>query len=179
MDDFVFNATSFEADPGDDEIVNFGLFQVQIQSQFGSTLRTNVDIRRVSLVMGQASTPGDFDGNGIVDLIDVDFYNGNIGQPASFNEELDLDGSGTIDEDDLALHVETLVQTSNGVVGTAVGDINLDGAVDVLGDAFILVGSLGSGATSWSEGDLNADQTVNVLGDAFALVGNLGFTNGP
>ena len=120
---------------------------------------------------------GDFSGDGVVDLTDIDFYNGNIGQRATFNPALDLDGNGTIEFADLEQHVETLVQTSNGVVGTAVGDIDLDGQVSVLGDAFTLVGSLGNSATSWGDGDLNADQTVSVLGDAFLLVGNLGASN--
>ena len=55
------------------------------------------------------------------------------------------------------------------------GDANLDGSVDVLGDAFALVGSLGttSGAV-WADGDFNGDGAVNVLDDAFILVGRLG-----
>ena len=55
------------------------------------------------------------------------------------------------------------------------GDANLDGVVNVLGDAFILVANLGttSGA-GWTDGDFNGDGTVNVLGDAFVLVANLG-----
>ena len=60
------------------------------------------------------------------------------------------------------------------------GDVNLDGTVDVLGDAFALVANLNlSSGTSWSLGDLNADGTVNVLGDAFILVANLGRTLNP
>jgi hypothetical protein len=183
LNDFVFNQTSFQSEPGDDGAINYGLFQVQVQSRFGETFRTDVDIRRVSLVTGQASggddVLGDFNDDGVVDLADLDFYNGNIGQPASFNPELDLDESGTIDAADLTQHVETLVQTSNGVTGTAVGDINLDGVVNVLGDAFTLVGNLGNSVSSWSSGDLNGDQNVTVLGDAFALVGNLGADNNP
>ncbi len=188
LDSFIFTATSFASEPTEDEAaINYGLFQVQIQSVFPEsgnssdpTPRTDVDIRRVSVVTGQATVTdvlGDFNDDLVVDLVDLDFYNGSIGQPASFNPELDLDASGTIDDADLTIHVETLVQTSNGVAGTAFGDINLDGVVNVLGDAFALVGNLGSSATSWSEGDLNADQTVNVLGDAFRLVGNLGADN--
>ena len=91
--------------------------------------------------------------------------------------QLDLTGDGFVTIADHDLHVTTLVQTSNGVVGTAIGDINLDGQVDVLGDAFILVDNLGSNDTSWETGDLNADQTTNVLGDAFRLVNNLGASN--
>lgn len=55
------------------------------------------------------------------------------------------------------------------------GDVNLDGIVTVLGDAFIFVANLNTtGATSWAQGDFNADGAINVLGDAFVLVANLG-----
>ena len=64
-------------------------------------------------------------------------------------------------------------------MGTFPGDLNCDGTVNVLGDAFVLVGSLGMSGTLYSEGDINFDGTVNVLGDAFVLVGNLGMTNVP
>ncbi|MDA8563310.1 hypothetical protein N9L06_02545 [Mariniblastus sp.] len=57
-------------------------------------------------------------------------------------------------------------------------DINLDGTVDVLGDAFALIENLNNAATSWAQGDLNGDGTVDVLGDAFALIANLGNANG-
>ena len=78
--------------------------------------------------------------------------------------------------DDHDIHVTTLVETSNGQTGAIIGDINLDGTVNVLGDAFALVGSL-DGSGGYADGDLNADQTVNVLGDAFILIGNLGSSN--
>ena len=121
---------------------------------------------------------GDFDGDGDVDADDIDFYSGNLDLPAADDlAQLDLTGDGFVTIADHDLHVTTLVQTSNGIVGTAIGDINLDGQVDVLGDAFILVGSLGSNDVGWGTGDLNADQTTNVLGDAFLLVGNLGASN--
>ena len=74
-------------------------------------------------------------------------------------------------------HVSNLVETSNGGVGTFPGDANLDGTVDVLGDAFALIGNLGNAAASWSQGDFNADGIVSVLGDAFLLIGNLGRSN--
>ena len=53
----------------------------------------------------------------------------------------------------------------------------MDGIVDVLGDAFILVSNLGSSVNSWSLGDLDANGTVDVLGDAFLMISNLGQTN--
>jgi len=55
------------------------------------------------------------------------------------------------------------------------GDANLDGQVNVLGDALLLVGNLGTtGGATWAQGDFNNDGNVNVLGDALILVGMLG-----
>ena len=128
-----------------------------------------------ALLMGLV---GDFDDDGDVDLADLDQFNGNIGVTATGDlAALDLNGNGTVEADDFALHYETMVETSNGLVGTYAGDINLDGTVDVLGDASLLVLNLGSTSASWGEGDLNGDGLVNVLGDASLLVANLGNTN--
>ena len=124
--------------------------------------------------------PGDFDADGEVDGDDVDFYIGNLDQPAVGSlSQLDLNGDGDVTIADHDLHVTTLVVTSNGVTGALLGDVNLDGPVDVLRDGFALVGSLGLNATSRSQGDLNADGVVDVLGDAFILVFQLGQSNEP
>ena len=72
-----------------------------------------------------------------------------------------------------------MIETSNGVVGTFPGDLNCDGTVDVLSDAFSLVANLGGFSTSYAQGDINFSGTVDVLGDAFALIANLGRTNNP
>ena len=122
---------------------------------------------------------GDFDGDGDVDCDDLDGYVGNLEMAATGAlAPLDFDGDGLLSLAD-ANSVITLVMTSNGNVGTFPGDLNCDGTVNVLGDAFILVGSLGSAVSSYSEGDINFDGTVNVLGDAFILVGSLGLSNNP
>ena len=147
------------------------------------------DIRRfdntqlaLNIIEFASSAPGpiagDFDRDGDVDADDIDFYNGNLGQPASFNAELDLNADGVITLADHDQHVTTLVQTSNGVVGALIGDADLDGMVTVLEDAFVLVANLGSeGVVGYAGGDFNADGVVDVLGDAFRLVGNLGQSN--
>lgn len=127
-----------------------------------------------------ASIPGDFDNDGDVDCDDVDSYVGNLGSAATGTlAPFDLDGDSMVTIDDANLHISTLVETTNGQVGTFPGDLNCDGTVNVLGDAFVLVGSLGMSGTLYSEGDINFDGMVNVLGDAFVLVGNLGMTNVP
>lgn len=122
---------------------------------------------------------GDFDSDGDVDSDDVDFYNGNLDQPGTGSlAQLDLNNDGTITLADHDLHVTTLVQTSNGQTGAVIGDVNLNGVVDVLGDAFVLVANLGAaGSFGFADGNLNADGVVDVLGDAFRLVGNLGLSN--
>ena len=134
-----------------------------------------------SLTFNAESVLGDFDGDGDVDVSDIDFYVGNLGADAvGALAQLDLDSDGTVTIDDLNTHITTLVETANGVKGALIGDLNLDGQVNVLGDAFTLVGNLNStGAISYGLGNVNADLTVNVLGDAFALIGNLGQNNDP
>lgn len=127
------------------------------------------------------SVPGDWDDDGDVDADDINYYSGVLGQNAVGDlAELDLDSDGTVTLADHDLHVTTMAQTSNGETGALIGDINLDGTVNVLGDAFILIGNLNStGAELWGQGDLNADQKVDVLGDAFRLIGSLGQSTTP
>lgn len=152
---------------------------VIIGAPFG---RTNNSIGGESYVLFGRVTPelslGDFDRDEDVDADDIDFYGGNLDQPASFNPELDLNNDGMITLADHDQHVTTLVQTSNGETGALLGDINLDGSVDVLVDAFILVANLANeGPHGHADGDLNADSVVDVLGDAFRLIGDLGQSN--
>ena len=120
---------------------------------------------------------GDFNADGEVDADDIDLYAGNIRQPASVNARLDLDNDGIITLADRDFFVTTLVQTSNGLTGALIGDIDLDGTVNVLGDTFILIGNLGGVGLGYADGDLNSDGFVTVLADAFRLVGNLGQSN--
>ena len=118
---------------------------------------------------------GDFDADGDVDGDDVDFYIGNLDQAATGEfAQLDLNDDGNVTLADHDFHVTTLVTTSNGVTGALLGDVDLDGTVDVLSDAFALVAGLNQMVTSRSNGDLNADGIVDVLGDAFLLVSDLG-----
>ena len=147
-------------------------------SEANSTMGTYSNLTLTQFTTG--GVVGDFSGNGVVDCDDIDFYIGNLGMPATGTlADFDLVTDGMIDSADVEFLVENLVATSNGETGTFLGDFNCDGEVDVLNDAFILVGSLGSSVMSYSDGDVNLDGTVDVLGDAFILVGNLGSTNTP
>jgi len=127
-----------------------------------------------------ANLTGDFEPDNDVDIDDIDFYVGNIGATATGAlEQLDLGGNGTVDLEDRRIHIETYVQTSNGQTGTFLGDLNVDGVVNVLGDALILVTNLGTTVTSYADGDINFDGTVDVLGDAIILISTLGQSNTP
>ena len=81
---------------------------------------------------------------------------------------MDLDGDGVVTLADHNLHVTTLVVTSNGVTGAFLGDVNLDGVVDVIDDGPALV-PFGRSVTSRSQGDLNADGVVS-LSDVFIWI---------
>ena len=118
--------------------------------------------------------------DGDVDADDIDFYSGNLDLPAIGDlAQLDLDGDGFITLADHDLHVTTSAETANGQTGALIGDTNLDGSVDVLIDAFALIGGLGGSTGGYANGDLDADGQITVLGDAFRLIGNLGLTNDP
>ena len=135
-------------------------------------------ITLTAMTPGTGGLTGDFDGSGVVDCDDLDSFVGNLDQAAAGAlAQLDLTGDGQVTIDDANLHITTMVATTNGQVGTFPGDLNCDGTVNVLGDAFPLVGSLGNAVTSYAQGDINFDGTVNVLGDAFILVANLGNSN--
>ena len=128
-----------------------------------------------SITVPDSTLLGDFDGDGDVDLDDLDRYNQNIDAEAVGDlAALDLDGDGIVGANDFEFHYSVLVETSNGQTGTCVGDANLDGVVDVVNDAFALVANLNQSATSWAQGDFNADGEVDVVSDAFALVASLG-----
>ena len=121
---------------------------------------------------------GDFNRDGVVNCVDLDGYIDGLNHTAvGALAALDVDGNNEISMSDAITHIENLVTTSNGVVGTIQGDFNCDGTVDVLGDAFTLVGNLGSTVISYSQGDADFNGFVNVLDDAFILVGNLGVSN--
>ena len=144
---------------------------------------TSIRIETFTVEIVGSDTLGDFNNDGDVDCDDLDGYIGNIGTSVAGITgglaNLDFDGDGTITMGDANSTIMDLVVTSNGITGTLVGDFNCDGSVDVLNDAFALVGNLGGTATSYSQGDANFSGNVNVLGDAFILVGNLGNTNEP
>lgn len=157
--------------------------ETSLNTSFGGFSSANPDGAaggaRVTVTL--VAVVGDLNLDGSVDAADINLYPNQIGLVATnaeFDPAFDLDGDGIITLDDHDLLITDFVQTSNGQIGTFIGDANLDGSVTVLGDAFTLVANLGSSdPVTYSEGDFNADQQATVLGDAFLLVANLGASN--
>ena len=123
-----------------------------------------------SRITRTANALGDLDGSGAISGPDIDLLYAAYGAAPANDIELDLDSDGEVGD----LDRDRLIER---IAGTRLGDLNFDGSVDVSGDAFAMVGNLGttSGA-AYAQGDINGDGAVDVLGDAFILVGNLGFT---
>ena len=146
-----------------------GVHQVRIDT-LGSFTLDNFSIA--------VPVPGDFNGDGLLNCEDLDSFVGNIGEDAVGPlAALDLQGNGVVDRGDAGLYISFIVQTSNGQTGTFAGDLNCDGQVDVLGDAFALIANLGDSTTRYSDGDIDFDGAVTILGDAFLLIANLGRSN--
>lgn len=100
--------------------------------------------------------PADLNRDGVVDGDDVEVVCEAIGGP--FDEQLDFDGNAVHDYADVVAFVQT-------VIGSQVGDANLDGMVDA-GDLnqVGLHWQQSTDATQrlrWSEGDFNCDDRVN------------------
>lgn len=133
--------------------------------------------RRTDVVRGLR---GDYNQSGALDASDIDALFAGRGDLTAANSGFDLTPTaGVVDIDDAAVWVEQLA-------GTAFGDANLDGDVDVFqfdggGDAQILTSNLGATAgAGWANGDFNGDGDVDVFqfdggGDAQILTSNLGF----
>ena len=177
-DDMFFNRF-FEGEPHIDQqrLASEGVLSVFIQEGSGNFGVTTSDLHVLdfNVVSPSSALAGDFDMDGDVDADDIDFYSGNLDLAATGDfAQLDLDGDQFVTLADHDLHVTTLVQIDNVQTGTLIGDINLDGSVDVLNDAFALVGSLGTSSGGYANGDLDANSIIDVLGDAFTLISNLG-----
>ena len=148
-----------------------------------STGDYHVDLRSAGTdllaITGNATLAGDlfiFGSRSLYETVEVLTTTGSV---SGIFDTVSSDPIDTIESDGEAQAV-TYHSDSVNVTRAFQGDANLDGTVNVLGDAFVLVGNLGTtGGATWAEGDFTGDGVVNVLGDAFALVGNLGRTFSP
>lgn len=133
-----------------------GTFTVQVD------VRDNTDWIRTESIQDLASQQEswtvtlsqpaqDLDGTGALDDHDLDLAFQRLAMGAGF----DLDGSGVGDAKDLDFLITTML-------GTAYGDANLDGSVDLL-DLSELARSFGDTGQGWAQGNFNGDSSVDLL----------------
>ncbi|MFW6154488.1 MAG: Ig-like domain-containing protein [Planctomycetota bacterium] len=120
--------------------------------------------RLQATVIGEPLT-GDLNGDGAVDMSDVDLLTAAIRGETTV-DGADLNDDGALDDADLALMVRD-------VIGTEMGDANFDGNID-LADFTLLKQNLGISDASWAQGDFNGDG-VSDLDDFALLKSHFGF----
>ena len=110
--------------------------------------------------------PGDFDGSGALDAIDINLLSAAV-RSGQHDAGFDLTDDGLVDQADREEWVEQLRNTS-------FGDANLDGQVTAAADGGALLASLGQpGELGWEVGDFDGDGTVTAAGDGALLIGSL------
>ncbi|MEQ9455517.1 MAG: exo-alpha-sialidase [Phycisphaeraceae bacterium] len=103
---------------------------------------------------------GDFNTDGILSQADLDIFYDNAS-----GIDFDLNGDSLVDQSDLYFWVDSLF-------GTAVGDANLDGSVDLI-DLSLLAANFGSSLAQWNQGDFDLSFGVNLI-DLSLLAANFG-----
>jgi hypothetical protein len=111
----------------------------------------------INYALGLGGVPGDFDGNGTLDLADIDLLS--AASASRMNDvKFDLDDNGLVNRDDVALWIK-----SDAYAFSWIGDSDLNGRFDS-GD-FVKVFTTGKYETGqaavWSEGDWNGDGVFN------------------
>jgi len=104
-------------------------------------------------------TPGDMNGDGIVDELDIDLLAAAI-RNGETNLNFDVNGDGLVNADDLGTEIGSLVDTDAGK-GTFFADANLDGSVNDLDLNALIAGYHGTGG--WTAGDFDGDGVVGLL----------------
>ncbi len=120
----------------------------------------------------KTSVPGDFNGDGVIDVVDVNLLSEAI-RAGSQDAQFDLDGSNSVELDDLS----NLIHEK---LNTWYGDANLDGEFATRD----LVQVLEAGkyetqeSAGWAEGDWNADGIFGT-GDLVMALDDGGYERGP
>ena len=145
---------NFELFAGDEEM-NFGAFAVMLETIEGDDSRFNMEIESIQIVQRMPEINGDYDGNGVLDAIDIDALSEAI-RSGKTDTEFDLNRDGRVDDEDRSMWVIDLKMTY-------FGDANLDGEfnsgdlVDVFVAGKYVVDPDMAETATWVEGDWNGD----------------------
>ncbi len=126
----------------------------------------------VAYALGGAGDPGDFDGDGMLTLDDLEALGKAIGD-GSKDSLFDVNGDGEVNAGDQTTWVKDLKNSW-------IGDANLDGEFNSTDLVAVFASGkyeLGAAAT-WSEGDWNASQAFD-SGDLVAAFSDGGYEQGP
>ena len=102
--------------------------------------------------------------DGTVDCYDIDYVYANFGDWTDLADASTMDFSADINGDRL-VNQDDIVEIVVNILGTSLGDVNLDGLCDAT-DAAIITGNLGN-AGGWCDGDLDGNGIVD--GDDLAI----------
>jgi hypothetical protein len=122
------------------------------------------------------SRPGDFNNDGDVNALDIDILADAIGG-GSTDLAYDVNGDSVVDDQDLIDHIATLVDRTDGGVGTYRGDFNLDGYVNGT-DLAILKAGFGLTGLGYAAGNANTDDFINGT-DLSIFKATFGFSGTP
>lgn len=113
--------------------------------------------------------PGDANLDGTVDATDIDIVGRHAVDGLPFDEHLDVNGDGQITVADSQAIVTR-------ILGTNVGDVDLDGSVVASADGAILLSHIGHDAVhGWADGDLDHDRLVTAAGDGALYLASQNF----
>ncbi|MEM1185715.1 MAG: GC-type dockerin domain-anchored protein [Planctomycetota bacterium] len=136
-------------------------------TSFGGTLATSYESgdSAADIAGGLAATPG-WAPNGsdlVIDLQDVDYIQANFGDFTDLEDAAGVDGS-VVDlsadmNADLVVDALDALKVIEDIMGTSIGDLDLDGDVD--GDDLAIANANVGTGTTYSQGDLDFDGDVD------------------
>ena len=113
----------------------------------------------MAVIAELSADPADFDGNGLLDVDDIDSLVASI--VGGLNEQaFDLSGDGLVDLDDLSIWLDDAATHNGFAESYLLGDANLDGTINAT-DLNKLAIHWEQAVARWSAGDFNADGTID------------------